>query len=386
MTTRTVLAGETSWYFSPEVPPPTVADRSQAILRLRLVDETTGLPPVLAVAAATTLPGATARASDGGLVGVVGQPSVAFYAPTIATARVDLTVTAAGFLAITLDEAVGAQPGYPDAFAAMDLGDVMLHRAPTWLSGRMVSRSTGPLSGGTVRVSGVWARMQHPAAAAAAPDAMPCYAGIYADRDTSATMARRNFTPSAATKSLLLPGVAGDITLRLSDSVGIAAGDVVAVEPGDPERLEYIGIHSIAAGSSADQPATLTLDFPLRRDHREGAVVTRAIAGAGGPTNPLSLAARRGDASVWTTSLGGIGASTSAIEITGGGVGLQPEYQPSARYQTSSGTEGDYALPPIHRVAAVELTATHASQPNPLKQIVVLGWGQTTVITDFVFP
>ena len=156
MTTRTVLAGETSWYFSPEVPPPTVADRSQAILRLRLVDETTGLPPVLAVAAATTLPGATARASDGGLVGVVGQPSVAFYAPTIATARVDLTVTAAGFLAITLDEAVGAQPGYPDAFAAIDLGDVMLHRAPTWLSGRMVSRSTGPLSGGTVRVSGVW--------------------------------------------------------------------------------------------------------------------------------------------------------------------------------------------------------------------------------------
>lgn len=386
MTTRTILAGEASWFFSPEVPPPTVADRSQAILRLRLVDETTGLPPALPIAAATTLAGATARASQGGLVGVVGQPSVAFYAPAIATAHVDLTVSAAGFLPIMVDQAVGAQPGYPDTFAAIDLGDVMLHRVPSWLSGRMVSRSTGPLSGGTVRVSGVWARMQHPAAAATAPDAMPCYAGIYADRDTSATVARRNFTLAAATKALRLPGVAGDVALRLSDSVGIAAGDVVAIEPADPERLEYIGIHSVTAGSSPDQPATLTLDFPLRRDHPEGAVATRAVPGAGGAANPLALAARRGDVSVWTAALAGIGASTSAIEIAGGGMGLQPEYQPSSRYQATTGLEGDYALPPIHRIAAIELTATHASQPNPLKQTVVLGWGRATVITDFIFP
>lgn len=386
MTTRIILAGETSWSFSPEAPPPTLADRSQAILRLRLVDETTSQPPALPVAAATTLPGATARAGDGGLVGVVGQPSVAFYAPTIATAHVDLAVSAAGFLPILFDKTVGAQPGYPDAFAAVDLGDVLLHRMPSWLSGRMVSRTAGPLSGGTINVSGVWPRMQHPAAAAVAPDAMPCYAGIYADRDTSATVVRRNFTTAAATKVLLRPGVAGDASLRVSDSIGIAAGDVVAIEPGDPERLEYIGIKSIAAGSSADQPAMLTLDFALRRDHPEGAVATRAVPGASGTANPLALPARRGDATVWMTALAGIGAATSAIEIAGGGVGLQPEYQPSARYRAVTGAEGDYALPPIHRVAAVELTASHASQPNPMKRTAVLGWGQTTVITDFVFP
>jgi hypothetical protein len=386
MTTRTVLAGDAAWSFSPEVPPPTVADRSQAILRLRLIDETTGQAPALPVAAATTLPGGVARASSGGLVGVVGQPSVAFYAPAIATAHVDLRVTAAGFLPLAIDRPIGAQPGYPNAFATVDLGDVALHRAPSWLSGRMVSRATGPLSGGTVLVSGIWARMQHPAIPPAAPNAMPCYAGLYSDRDTSATVARRNFTPAAAVKALLLPGVAGDLTLKASDSVGIAAGDVVAIDPGDPERVEFIGIASIAAGSSTDQPATLTLDFPLRRDHPQQATLARAVPGPGGPANAVTLAARAGDTTVWTAGLAGIGAGTTAIEIAGGGAGFKTEYQPSAWYRTATGGEGDYSLPPIHRAAAIELTATHASQPNPLIRTVVLGWGQTTVITDFVYP
>lgn len=267
MTPRVVTAAGRQWRFVPDEPP-LAAERSQAMLQARLVDEVLNAPPQLPLQVATRVYGAIGRAGGGGRVGVVGRPAQALFAPTVALARMDMAVTAPGFLPLELDSPVGPQPGYPEAFACVDLGDIALHRAPTRIAGRVVSRATGPVAGAVVRISGVWPVLQHPAGPAAAPDAMPTFAGLYADRPAGGSVLRRSLTPAAQVKTLVRPAVAGDTVLRLSDRQAIAAGQILAIDFGDTGRVEFMGIATIDTGSSADQPADFTLDLPLRRDRK----------------------------------------------------------------------------------------------------------------------
>jgi hypothetical protein len=260
---------------------------------------------------ATTLRGAIARSSGGGRVGVVGRPRLAFPDAAVALADVGLAVDAAGFLPLRLQAAMGPQPGYPDAFTAPDLLDVDLHRAPTRLAGRVASRTLGPLAGATVQVNGVWPRLDGITGPPAPANGMSILSGLYSDRPVGAVLRRRNFSLAAQAKALAKPVIAGDTTLVASNRQAIAAGQVLAIEPGDPERVEFIGIAAIDTGSSADQPALVTLDHPARRDHAEGAVCVRAVPGAGGAPNALSRAARAGDLTAWTAGLAGIGTTAT---------------------------------------------------------------------------
>lgn len=382
MTVRTIRAAGRDWRFAPDAPPPAIAERSQAILQARLVDEVLGVPPALPIQATTRVHGAVARVAAGGRAGVLGRPAVAYFAPAIATSRADMTIDAPGFLPLTLDAALGAQPGYPDAFAPRDLGDVALHRLPVRICGRVASRVLGPLSGATIAVTGVWPLLQHPPGPAVAPNAMPLLAGLYADRPAG-SMRRRNLTPAAQVKTLVRPAVAGETVVRLSDRQTIAAGQILAIGFGDPERVEYIGIAAIDTGSSADQPATFTLDHPLRRDHGEATDAARAVPTAAGPNNAISRPARRGDATIWTAALAGIGPATTAIEVGGG---APPEFHATTRYRATSSAGGDFALAPIHRIAALELTVSHVSQPAPMIRVIAPEWRATTQIEDFLFP
>jgi hypothetical protein len=383
VTARTVVAPPGSWLFTPD-DPPHIAERTQAILRARIVDEVTGEPPAAPLQTATTLRGAVAQSSGGGRVGVVGRPRLAFPDAGIALAHADLTVAALGFLPLQLDSAMGPQPGYPDAFTPPDLLDVGLHRAPTRISGRVVSRSAGPLAGASVQVNGVWPLLDAITGPPAPANAMAILSGVYADRPVGATLRRRNFTLAPQVKQLVKPVVAGATTLIASDRQAIAASQVLAIEPGDPERIEFIGIAAIDTGSSADQPALITLDHPVRRDHAERAVCVRAVAGAAGAANALTRAARAGDFTAWTAGLAGIGTTTTSLEISGSGP--PTEYHSTARYQTATSPAGDYRLPPIHRIAHVRMRVAHPSQPNPIVRAVTLEWGRTDLVADFLFP
>ncbi len=383
MTVRTVLSAGEAWNFAPDDPQPAIALRSQALIMARLIDEVTQTPPEQALTLATGLAGALPRASGGGRVGVVGRPGQLFYAPTVALAEVDLSVTATGFLPLALRRALGSQPGYPDAFAAPDLGDVALHRTPVAIAGRVASRAAGPLVGATVTITGVWAVQQHPPGPPQPPNAMPLFAGLYRDRPAGAQMRRRNLAPAAQVKTLARPALAGDTVVRLSDRQAIAAPQILALDYGDPGRVEYVGITSIDTGSSADQPADFTLDLPLRRDHAERCLAARAVPGPGGANNAVTRAARAGDATLWTAGLAGIGPGTNAIEISGGG---PVEYQATTIYTVQSAAGGAFRLPPIHRIAALAIRASHASQPSPLTRIVTPAWAASEQIEDFVFP
>lgn len=383
MSARTILANG-AWRFAPDEPPPAIAERSQAMLIARLVDEVTGMPPTGQLNSRTNVRYAIAKSSNGARVGVVGRPAQAFFAGTIALARVDISIEGEGFLPIRLDRPVGAQPGYPHAFVPPDLGDVALHRTPVAIAGRVISRTTGPLAGATVRVSGAWPVLSQPQGAASAPNVMAALSGLYADRPVGATLRRRNLTLSPQIKTLERAGVAGDRVVRLSDRLAIAVGQILAVESDDPARTEFVGIAAIDTGSSDDQPANVTLEVSLRRGHAASVEVTRAIAGAGGPTNAITRAARVADVSIWTAALTGIGPATTHIEIDGGG--LPKEYHATSRPIALTMANGAYRLPPIHRVAAVELTLTHASLGAPVVRSVTPSWNATEQAEDFVVP
>ncbi len=384
MNLRVVTAAGAAWRFAPDDPPPPDTARSQSLLVAQLIDEVTAAAPTVPLRVRTGVAGAQARSPGGGRVGVVGRPLQLFYTPSVALAQIDLAVETQGFLPLALNPQVGPQPGYPGSFAARDLGQIALHRAPTRIAGRVFSRSTGALANATVELLAVWLVQQHPMGAPVAPNALYLYPGLYADRTLAATVNRRNFSLAAQIKRLSGPVAAGSTLVRLSDRQAITAGQVLAIEPGDPGRTEYVGIAAIDTTASPDQPADVTLDLPLRRDHPLGAEATRFVFGAAGAANTLARAARAGDFTVWCAALAGIGPTSAAIEINGGGA--PTEYQPIGQYVIQSLTQGSYGLPPIHRVAAVRLRASHITKPVPVVREVTLEWGAVEQIVDFVFP
>jgi hypothetical protein len=286
-----------TWSFVPGDTPPRAA-RTQAILRVTVVDEITGLPPVVPLAVSTTPSSATAR-NAGSLIGVVGQPRTLFPDIGIALARASMTITAAGFLPLGLSAAMGLQADYPDSFTPPDLGEVALHRAPVVIGGRVVSRSLGPLAGAVVEVTRVWRQLDAIAGPGDPPDCLSVFAGLRADRAAGAAVAGLTLPPAPDGKRLRYAVRAGDSQIAVTDRVAIAPGQLLTIDPGDPDRIEYIGIAAIGTASSPDQPAIVTLDLPLRHDHPAGVVAVRAVAGAAGPGNGLARAARRGDVSLF---------------------------------------------------------------------------------------
>jgi hypothetical protein len=383
MTARAISIDGADWTYSPDQPP-RGAERSQAILRATVLDEVLGRAAGEVLHARTSVRGAIAKSSGGGLVGVVGRPAQIFHGPAVALSPIDLAVHAEGFLPLELQAVAGPQPGYPDNFAAVDLGTVMLHRTPVTLSGRVVSRTLGPLVGASVAIDGVWPVQQRPMGAPAAANVMPALATLYADRPAGGTVRRRNLNSAPQIKTLQRPAPAGSRVVRLNDRLGLAAGQILMMAFPDLGRVESIVIAAVSTASSDDQPADIALAFPVKRDHAAGTLAARGVPAAGGPANAITRDARRGDVSVWTAALAGIGPATTNIEITGGPAAT--EYHATRRYVATSNAEGLWRLPPIHRVAAVRLTASHAAIAVPQVRTATLAWNVTEQGEDFIVP
>jgi hypothetical protein len=399
MTTQLVATAAGNWHFDPEDPAAT-AGQIQPLLLGRALDEITGAPPdapVRASAAATDL---LARAAGGGRVGLVGRP-LALYAPGfVAGAALRMTVAADGFIPLDLEGTLGPQPGYPDAFFPIDLGDLAFHRLPTSISGRTVSHARVARAGASVQISGVWATqadvLNNPNTPAP-PNVVAIAPGLYADRPLGSGVSALAITlaPAAEAKSLLRAAPAASTEVRLSDQLVLNPGDLIAIEPFDLTRTEVIAVSSIVdPGAGLDQPATVRLAHPLRRDHAQAVMVIRAIAGAPGAANALGRAGRAGDVSLFPTTLTGLDASMRALEIVGGPAppeyhgltGVASSYPAAAVYTALSDLDGYVRLPPIHRLAQVEIRVDHPAEPTPLVRPLSIDWGRDEIVVDLVFP
>src|SRR5690606_18604099 len=193
------------WRFWPE-PSPARGARFQVIASAQLVDELTGLPALVNVRASSGMPGPLARASGGGLVGLVGRPAALYPEPWPAPPpRVRIDVTAAGFLPIELDGDLPPQPLFPAQFDPLDLGTIGLHRTPTRISGRAVEVDMTPVAGAIVEATRIWTAAEAIAGPGDSPNGVSLLLPLRADRPAGATVRRRNLNLLPGDKSLLTP-------------------------------------------------------------------------------------------------------------------------------------------------------------------------------------
>jgi hypothetical protein len=225
MTAVTIQAGGRAWRLLPAEAPREAA-RVQVVARARVVDDLTLLAPAAALAVAATTPGLAGRAGPDGLVGVVGAPARLAPADEVEGLGLAFTVTGAGFEPLALAGALPAQPGYPDAFAALDLGVRRLLRPPVEIRGRvtrLVAGAVQPVAGAVVAVTAAQAVR---ALADAEPPPPPAAAltGLQALTD--------------ADGRYRLPGVARALSLTLTASKGVgSAARTLAPSYADPVIL-----------------------------------------------------------------------------------------------------------------------------------------------------
>ncbi|MBN1439674.1 MAG: hypothetical protein JW929_09715 [Anaerolineales bacterium] len=350
---------------SPDDAPASV-DRFWAVIGFRVVDELTGRPPQTSAGLATTYPRLTPRTAADGTLGLVGIPRNAFPDLQTTNYAVEMTVRVPGYVKRTWTEILPAQPGFPAEFTPHIPPDLHLHRLPVMLGGRTVVNGAGaatPAAGATVRVTGIW--RTPPPADAVVPAGPPLLVHldppVYAERPAAAAAAERvTLTPVVGDeKSMTQSCSAGSRILRLTNRLNLTPGEILLLDAQAADRSEHLAILSVEGGSTPEQEAVITLEHPAAYAHRKSTVVRRVSAVSAGPANNLSDAAIPGDAVVF---LGGVnGLSTAGhIRLSGGGAAEFHRFRP---YATVSGAAGYFRLPPLSRVAWVELEADDGVHP-----------------------
>lgn len=226
MTCRIQQAGDTSWRFCPDDAPP-VAARVQCVARAQLVDDLVLNPPMVPVTVRSSRPEFTGRSGPDGLVGAVGQPYPDLPAPQVSGTAITLTLSAPGYDPLSLSGALGAQPGYPASFAALDFGTWRLTRTAMTIAGR-VTRMVG---GSAVAVAGASV-----AVAAAVP--APLLAGAQPAPPSPASFLALG-TVTDATGNFRIGPVARALHLTLTASEG-GGSQVLDLDPDYSEPINLI--------------------------------------------------------------------------------------------------------------------------------------------------
>jgi len=371
MACRTETVGALQYEYCPDQLPPR-ADRLQALMRGRFVDELTGNGINAQLTVHTTVVGVTPRTAFNGIAGLIGNPARRFPGLAANTVTLDMNVSCRRFVTQSfsadlgpINTAAGYPADFPDFFAPIDLGDVGLHREATVISGRCVQSnglSRTPLSNTTIDISGLWHRFPaanvDPLAVVEAPNIVSLLQGLYEGRRAATDQVRqRTLQPRAGEeKRLLSVANAGDRQVRLSDRVNLVAGQVLALQPEHNELVEYLPVTAVNGATGDTQPATVTLAYPLKKSHREGVTAVRVDPQPPGASNDFTRDAIIGDQTLFLAALTDINDST--VEISGGG---SVEYHRSRLYRAVSDADGFFSLPPIARVAMMQLHASHAA-------------------------
>jgi hypothetical protein len=382
---RTVTQGRWTYTISPDVDLPRGALPS-AIVAARLVDELTGSPPRGPVRVSCDSPALTPRVAEDGLVGLAAVPYLAFPQLAVETYTITLGIEADGYVPVRRSVTLGPQAGFPDSFALLELGRVDLHREPVAIVGTVTAGAPGatPAPNAAVRVTGIW-RTPPPANVAmpaSTPNVVSLRPRIYFDRSAAGggcLRRREMISVGGDTRVLLEDAVAGSSSLRVSNCLGVAPGGILLVGAGVPDLAEYMTVQSVAGASTPDQTATIVLTYALRNRHPAGAVVQRVTPQAPGADNPFEADAAAGDACALLASMSGL-AAAQVIEILGGAP--PSEYHLLSRFETLSDAAGHYRLPPLSRVAQLEIQADDGVHP-PSTQAVSPEYGLVENLVDF---
>jgi hypothetical protein len=358
MTRRIVQVGSQRIVFSPLEPPP-LANRWQALVKIRVIDEMTGAPPTndltIEVAGKEMIP----VISSDGFGGLVGIPIRSFPKLKTQDYFVDIVIGARGFASRTLTVKIDQDLNFLNSFTPADFsippnGPVELHREPIVISGRtvrFVGGTSAPVSGATINITEIQRTTD---SAAVPPNLVALSPSLYEDRAaTTQFVRRRDVTVVGSSKTLLDDVLEGENPIRLSDRLGLAVGDLIQIDAGDPELAEVIAIAAFDPAIPADQPATITVDYPAGRRHGRGALVSRINPLAPGGQQQITVFANSGDTCVFLDGLAGL-AGASEIEVIGP---PKSEYHQVSSFSVVSDANGYFRLPPLSRVAQLKIHA-----------------------------
>lgn len=255
-------------------------------------------------------------------------------------------------------------PIVPNDFAPASIGDLAIHREPTVITGRVVravSSTTTPLAGATIRVTGIW-RTPPPANMVVPPDPpnlVSLRPPLYIDRGAATGQLRPGNLPAILgdDKFLLDDVLQGANPIRLSNRQNLTAGDILLIDANKPDIAESIAIKTIVGASTATQPATTTLDYPLAYPHRRNTPVQKVNPQPLGAQKQFAQEALAGDTCVFLNNVTGLMAGNQ-VRITGGP--NPSEYHHLSLFSVASDIEGYYRLPPLSRVAQLKIRAEKA--------------------------
>lgn len=363
MARTVVTVGNRAYSFSPDDPVP-VAGRDWAVVRLRLTDELTGTAPLRAIALSARQAGLYPRLAQDGLAALVGVPRNIFPALATQSYTVDLSVQAEGYVPREAQVQVPQDNRFLASFTPPPLVTLALHREPVVISGRTVRVSAGitqPVAGATVTVTGVW-RTAPPAnqiVPADPPNLVLLQPPLYSPRAAlTGHLRRQNLSPVAGDdKQLFEAAPAGANPIRLSNRQNLAVGDLLLIDADNPDLAESLAITAIKGASTPDQPARVTLAYPVVYPHRQNALIQKLNPQAPGFNQPLADAAIAGDSCVFLNSVSGL-AGFSQIRLSGGP--NPAEYHSIRLFTATSDADGYYRLPPLSRVAQLAVRAAKA--------------------------
>lgn len=344
---------------------PAIGRRTWALVEGVVIDELTTHAPLVPLSVDSSHIGVTPRVADGGLIGLSGIPVVAFSRLRFVNDSVDLIVSASGYIPLSIRQSIASIATFPDDFDTTPLPPIALHRSPIAITGRVAVSSgvtTQPSVGATIKVTGIWRTL--PAANVVvppiAPDFVSLMPAIYIARAKAVTQIRQQPLTQVigADKHLLFDVQPGDAIVKLSDCVGLAINDVIAIDAVDPYRTEFMTIKAIFPASTPIQPAQVQLTIPVQAAHRFNATVRKVTVGAVGASTPLTDNAIAGDVCAFVGSVATLQpAATVAIDD-----GMNPiEYHSVSYFTATTVAGGFYRLPPLSRVAQLNLQANNGT-------------------------
>ena len=387
MTRRIVEVKDRTYTFSPD-DEVSLAGRTWAIVSARVVDEMTLEPPKNTLTITTDESGLMPHVINAGLVGLVGRPGQVFPDLANQSYQVNLTVMAEGYIPRQEQVAIAQNPNFPNTFEPAEF-DLFMHRRPVTIRGRTTvanGNTTSPIGNATVTITGVW-RTFPPANVvvnADPPNVVSLQPSLYFFR-TAATgrLRRRAMTPVVGEDKRLLDEVPkGSNNLRLSDRVNLSPGDIILIEPANRDLSEYLIIDTISGASTADQPAKITLTYPVAYHHRHGPLVQKVTPQILGPINQFAQDAIAGDTCVFLASLNGLDPG-GVVEISGGG--NPAEYHALSRFTKTSDSDGYFRLPLLSRVAQLEIQADDAGAHPTITRTFSPDYSHRENRIDFVF-
>jgi hypothetical protein len=359
MSRRTIQLGKRAILFSSDDPVPLVR-RLQAVVSMRVTDELTGGSPDSPLSLEVKERGLVPRVASGGLAGLVGIPQDVFPSLNTQAYFLHLTMRTDGYVARDVVVQVPQDPTFPATFTAPQL-NLALHREPVIIAGRtirFVSNVATPLGGTTLNVTGIW-RMAPPANVIVAPDPpnlVSLQPPLYADRAALTQFLWHRDLPLAAGpgKTLVDDLWPGTNPIRLSDRQALSAGDILLINTNQPDLAEFIAVQTVPVTSAADQPTFITLDYPVLHAHRRGAEVKPVVPQPLGAQRQFTVDALVGDTCVFLDALTGLAAGQE-VRITG--PPGPDEYHKLRNFSVTSDADGYYRLPPLSRVAQLEIHA-----------------------------